>query len=144
MIHLYTQGSGLILEERPIEFIQSYVNRYSQRGLGLIPTWRPMVYFWEDLKKTFIFVLICYSKLKNKLIDMYKKVYNEIPNFMYWNGTYTYVEAHVLFYKTWLIVLLTDARFENSLKVLKEFSVQRKTVKKEERELYSLIFERPL
>src|SRR4051812_24495637 len=36
--------------------------------------------------------------------------------------------------------------FENSLKSfgLKEFSVQRKTVKKEERDLYSLIFERPL
>src|SRR3954471_8964597 len=116
MIHLYTQGSGLILEERPIEFIQSYVNRYSQRGLGLIPTWRPMVYFWEDLKKTFIFDLL--FKVKNKLIEvctkkcMYKKVYNEIPNFMYGNGTYTYVEAHVLFYKTWLILLFTDAKFK--------------------------------
>src|SRR3954470_13215443 len=76
-------------------------------------------YFWEDLKKTFIFDLL--FKVKNQIDrDMYKKVYNEIPNFMYRNGTYTYVEAHVLFYKTWLIVLRKDVRFvvlKNCLKV---------------------------
>src|SRR3954469_5869426 len=68
-------------------------------------------YFWEDLKKTFIFVLLFKVKKQTDRV-MYKNVYNEIPNFMYWNGTYTYVEAHVLFYKTWLIVLFTDASFE--------------------------------
>src|SRR3954469_17140127 len=111
-------------------------------------------YFWEDLKKTFIFDLLFKVK-KNKLIEvctkkcMYKRVYNEIPNFMYRNGTYTYVEAHVLFYKTWLIVLLKDAsfrRFENSLKVCFERSfyvLKKNCKKKEERDLYSLIFERP-
>src|SRR3954471_5873769 len=78
---------------------------------------------------------------------MYKDVYNEIPNFMYRNGTYTYVEAHVLFYKTWLIVLLTDASFEKLfLKVvLKEvFCTKKNCIKKRKRDLYSLIFERPL
>src|SRR4051812_11817828 len=80
---------------------------------------------------------------------IYKKVYNEVPNFMYGNGTYTYVEAHVLFYKTWLIVLLTDARFrrfENSLKVCFErvFCTKKNCIKKKKRDLYSLIFERPL
>src|SRR3954469_6446022 len=116
MLHLYTQGLGTHTRgEVHLSLFNSYVNRYSQRGLGLIPTWRPMVFFWEDLKKTFIFDLL--FKVKNKLIEvctkkcMYKKAYNEIPNFMYGNGTYTYVEAHVLFYKTWLILLLTDATF---------------------------------
>src|SRR3954467_6609832 len=81
---------------------------------------------------------------------MYKKVYNEIPNFMYENGTYTYVEAHVLFYKTWLIVLLKKTRgfavLKNCLKVCFErvFCTKKNCKKKEERDLYSLIFERPL
>src|SRR3954463_14903427 len=114
MIHLYTRGLGTHIRGKVhLSLFKSYVNRYSQRGLGLIPTWRPMVYFWEDLKKTFIFDLLFKVKKKTNLIDdMYKNAYNEIPNFMYWNGTYTYVEARVLFYKTWLIVLLTDAKFE--------------------------------
>src|SRR4051812_40988197 len=74
MIHLYTRGSGLILGERPIEFIQSYANKYLQKGLGLIPTWRPMIYFWEDLKKTSIFYLLFKVK-KQADRGMYKKVY---------------------------------------------------------------------
>src|SRR3954468_13567969 len=142
MIHLYTRGSELILGERPIEFIQSYVNRYSQRAWDLYLHGGPW-YFWEDLKKTFIFDLLFNVKKQIRLIEICTKrcVYNEIPNFMYRNGTYTYVEAHVLFYKTWLIILLTDARFrcfENSLKVLKEFSVQRKTVKRKRKGTYTL------
>src|SRR3954470_14058970 len=77
---------------------------------------------------------------------MYKKVYNEVPNFMYGNGTYTYVEAHVLFYKTWLILLFTDASFE---KLFEKYCFERvfctkKNCIKRERDLYSLIFERPL
>src|SRR3954466_4827210 len=52
------------------------------------------------------------------------------------------------FHKTWLIILLTDARFhrfENSLKVLKEvFCTKKNCIKKRKRDLYSLIFERPL
>src|SRR3954470_1003125 len=75
---------------------------------------------------------------------MYKKVYNEIPNFMYRNGTYTYVEAHVLFYKTWLIVLLTDARFEKLFESFERVFCAKKNCIKGERDLYSLIFERPL
>src|SRR3954463_4857047 len=96
----YTRG------EVHLSLFKSYANKYLQKGLGLIPTWRPMV-FLGRFKENLHF-LICYSKLKNKLIEvctkrcMYKKVYNEVPNFMYRNGTYTYVEAHVLFYKTWL------------------------------------------
>src|SRR4051812_10367908 len=84
--------------------------------------------------------LISYSKKeKNKLIEvctkkcMYKKVYNEVPNFMYGNGTYTYVEAHVLFYKTWLIILLTGTRFEKLfLKVYFErvFCTKKNCIKK--------------
>src|SRR3954469_8661104 len=78
-------------------------------------------YFWEDLKKTFIFDLLFKVK-KNTLIEiytkecMYKKVYNEVPNFMYGNG---YVQKGlgliptwrpmVYFHKTWLIVLFTHA-----------------------------------
>src|SRR3954463_5162422 len=132
MIHLYTRGLGTHTRgEALLSLFNSYVNRYLQKAWDLYLHGGPW-YFWEDLKKTFIFDLLFKVK-KNKLIEVCtKKVYNEIPNFMYGNGTYTYVEAHVLFYKTWLIVLLKDVRFrcfeKNSLKsiVLKEFSVQRK------------------
>src|SRR3954466_10176329 len=74
MIHLYTRGSGLILGERPIEFIQSYANKYLQKGLGLIPTWRPMIFlgrFRENLHFYFY-----YSRLKNKLIEVCTKKVN--------------------------------------------------------------------
>src|SRR4051812_47167095 len=116
MIHLYTRGLGThIRGGAHLSLFNSYVNRYLQRAWDLYLHGGPW-YFWEDFKENLHF-LICYSQLKNKLIEvctkmcMYKKVYNEVPNFMYGNETYTYVEAHVLFYKTWLIVLLTDARF---------------------------------
>src|SRR3954471_3429831 len=111
MIHLYTRGLGTYTRgEAHLSLFKSYVNKYLQRARDLYLDGGPW-YFWEDLKKTFIFDLL--FKVKNQIDrGMFKKVYNEIPNFMYRNGTYTYVEARVLFYKIWLIVLLTDARFE--------------------------------
>src|SRR3954469_12716040 len=119
MIHLYTRGLGTHTRgEALLSLFKSYVNRYSQRGLGLIPTWRPMV-FLGRFKENLHFCFDLLFKVK-KQIDryMYKKVYNEIPNFMYGNGTYTYVEAHVLFYKTWLIVFVKKMRrLKNCLKV---------------------------
>src|SRR4051812_10842056 len=143
MIHLYSRGSGLILGERPFRVYSKLCKQVFTKGLGLIPTWRPMVYFWEDLKKTFIFDLLFKVKKQIRLIEICTKrcVYNEIPNFMYRNGTYTYVEAHVLFYKTWLIVLFTDASFRcfESF-ILKEVFC----TKKKKRDLYSLMFERPM
>src|SRR4051812_6275727 len=148
MIHLHTRGLGTHTRgEVHLSLFKSYVNKYSQRAWDLYLHGGPW-YFWEDLRKTFIFDLLFKVK-KQTDRDMYKKVYNEIPNFMYGNGTYTYVEAHVLFYKTWLIVLLTDARFrrfENSLKVCFErvFCTKKNCIKKEEMDLYSLIFERPM
>src|SRR3954462_11145738 len=125
MIHLHTRGSGLIFEERPIEFIQQLCKQVFTKGLGTYTYMEAHVLFLGRFKENLHF-LICYSKLKNKLIEVctkkciYKKVYNEIPNFMYRNGTYTYVEAHVLFYKTWLIILKKRCeicRLKNSLKV---------------------------
>src|SRR3954463_12771608 len=101
MIHLYTQGLGTHTRgEAHLRLFNSYVNKYSQRAWDLYLHGGPW-YFWEDLKKTFIFDLL--FKVKKKMIEictkmcMYKKVYNEVPNFMYGNGTYTYVEARVLF-----------------------------------------------
>src|SRR3954463_10436051 len=101
MIHLYTRGSGLILGERPIEFIQKLSKQIFTKGFGTYTYMEAHGIFWEDLKKTFIFDLLFRVK---KQTDrgmykkcMYKKAYNEIPNFMYGNETYTYVEAHVLF-----------------------------------------------
>src|SRR3954464_4373237 len=146
MIHLYTQGLGTHTRgEVLLSLFKSYAKKYSQRAWDLYLHGGPW-YFWEDLKKTFIFVLLLKVK---KQIDrgMYKKVYNEIPNFMYRNGTYTYVEAHVLFYKTWLIIfefcrLLFEKLFESFERV---FCTKKKNcIKKEERDLYSLIFERPM
>src|SRR3954464_10479120 len=111
MIHLYTRGLGTYTRgEAHLSLFKSYANKYLQKAWDLYLHGGPW-YFWEDLKKTFIFDLLLKVK-KQTDRGMYKKVYNEIPNFMYGNETYTYVEAHVLFYKTWLIVLLTDARFE--------------------------------
>src|SRR3954468_5992985 len=72
MIHLHTRGSELILGERPIEFIQQLCKQLFTKGLGLIPTWRPMVFlgrFEENLH-----FLICYSRLKNKLIEICTKM----------------------------------------------------------------------
>src|SRR3954462_10859966 len=94
MIHLYTRGLGTHTRgEAHLSLFKSCVNRYLQKGLGLIPTWRPMV----------------------------------------------------LFYKTWLIVLLTDASFEKLfLKVCFERSfLYKEKLYKRGRDLYSLIFERP-
>src|SRR3954469_20987376 len=78
MIHLYTRRLAThIRGEVHLSLFKRYVNKYSQRALGLIPTWRPMV-FLGRFKENLHF-LISYSKLKNKLIEvctkkcMYKK-----------------------------------------------------------------------
>src|SRR3954463_13075381 len=104
MIRLYTRGSGLIFGERPVEFIQSYVNKYLQGRLGLIPTWRPMVFLGRFKEKP-SFLLFEVKKQIDR--GMYNKGVCTMKYLISCkrNGTYTYVEAHVLFYKTWLIIL---------------------------------------
>src|SRR3954462_8062189 len=130
----------------PLEFIQKLCKQVFTKGLGTY-TYMEAHGIFGKIKENLHF-LISYSKLKNKLIEvctkkcMYKRVYDEIPNFMYGNGTYTYVEAHVLFYKTWLIVLLTDASFEKLFESYeRSFLYKEKLYKEKERDLYSLIFE---
>src|SRR3954471_20093065 len=78
MLHLYTRGLGTHTRgEAHLILFKSYVNRYLQRAWDLYLHGGPW-YFWEDLKKNLHF-LICYSRLKNKLIEvctkkcMYKK-----------------------------------------------------------------------
>src|SRR3954469_14640529 len=134
MIHLYTRGLGThIRGEVHLSLFKSYANKYLQKAWDLYLHGGPW-YFWEDLKKTFIFDLLFKVK-KQTDRDIYKNVYIEIPNFMYGNGTYTYVEARVLFYKTWLIVLFTNASFEKTvLKVCFERSFLYKEKLYEEKE----------
>src|SRR3954471_2210067 len=75
MIHLYTRGFETYTRgEALFEFIQSCVNRYSQRGLGLIPTWRPMVFLGRFKEKPSFFDLLFKVK-KQTDRGMYKKVY---------------------------------------------------------------------
>src|SRR3954465_390229 len=74
MIHLYTRGSGLILGERPIEFIQKLCKQVFTKDVGTYTYMEAHGIFWEDLKKTFIFYLL--FKVKNQIDrGMYKKVY---------------------------------------------------------------------
>src|SRR4051812_20463711 len=71
MIHLYTRGSGLILGERPMILFKAMQTKYLQETLGLIPTWRPMIFLGRFKGKPSF--LISYSK-KIKLIEIYTKV----------------------------------------------------------------------
>src|SRR3954471_15907844 len=72
MIHLYTRGLGTHTRgEAHLNLFKSYVNKYSQRAWDLYLHGGPW-YFWEDLKKTFIFDLLL--KVKNHIDrDMYEK-----------------------------------------------------------------------
>src|SRR4051812_36837267 len=74
MIHLYTRGLGTYTRgETHLSLFKSYVNKYSQRAWDLYLHEGPW-YFWEDLKKTFIFDLLFKVK-KQTDRGMYKKVY---------------------------------------------------------------------
>src|SRR3954464_2713230 len=72
MIHLYTQGLGTHTRgEVLLSLFKSYAKKYSQRAWDLYLHGGPW-YFWEDLRKTFIFDLL--FKVKNKIDrGMYKK-----------------------------------------------------------------------
>src|SRR3954465_3375095 len=117
MIHLYTRGLGTYIRgEAHLILFKSFVNKYSQRAWDLYLHGGPW-YFWEDLKKTFIFVLL--FKVK-KQIDrgMYKEVYVQKGCTMKYLISCTGMGLIPMwrpvfhFHKTWLIVLLTDAKFE--------------------------------
>src|SRR4051812_32270507 len=72
MIHWYTRGSGLIHGERPIEFMQQLCKQIFTREVWDLYLHGGPWYFWEDLKKTFIFDLL--FKVKNQIDrGMYKK-----------------------------------------------------------------------
>src|SRR3954463_8447671 len=123
MIHLYTRGLGThIRGEAHLNLFKSYVNKYSQRAWDLYLHGGPW-YFWEDLKKTFIFV---YLFKEVKLIEIYTKMCT-MKYLISCTGMGLIPMWRPVFYfhKTWLIVLFTDASFvvfENSLKVVFERS----------------------
>src|SRR3954470_4669395 len=73
MIHLYTRGSGLILGERPIEFIQKLCKQVFTKGLGTYTYMEAHGIFLGRFKENLHF-LICYSRLKNKLIEVCTKM----------------------------------------------------------------------
>src|SRR3954463_5092464 len=76
MIHLYTRGLRTYTRgEAHLSLFKSYANKIFTRGLGLIPTWRPMV-FLGRFKENLHFCFDLLFKVK-KQIDryMYKNVY---------------------------------------------------------------------
>src|SRR3954462_12324212 len=107
-----------------------------------------MVYFWEDLKKTFIFDLICYSKLKNKLIDICtKRCTMKYLISCTGMGLIPMWRPMFYFHKTWWMILKNELKdlFVKKLfwSFLKKGFLFKNCTKKDERDLYSLIFERP-
>src|SRR3954467_380814 len=116
MIHLYTRGLGThIRGEAHLNLFNNYVNRYLQKAWDLYLHGGPW-YFWEDLKKTFIFDLFIQGNQIDR--DMYKKCVCTMRCTMKYLTSCTGMglipmwRPMFYFHKTWLIILLTDASFE--------------------------------